>query len=718
MIIWLASYPRSGNTLLRVILNHIFGLKTWSLYNDTLDLGADQATAEIVGHQFLDQQFNSTAAAADDRQWLIKTHDYPEHDQKAIYIVRDGRETLTSYLFYFKNILKQEKRLSDLIAGSTPFGSWSDHLLAWHPLVREHTLLLRFEDIIDDVDACIVDIAEFLKIDPISRQLPTFAELQAINPKFFRNGKRDSWKTVFNKADHALFWELHGSAMIEYGYAASAPDWRAVRTERPWSLVVTPAEARAMVPDPELAVPSLLPPDPFQADKSRLGMLVCEHNLEIMRLRAALVGLQRDLERSESDRTARLEVIEHQGAELGRIPVLEADVAYLKDQLAATEADRAARLAVIERQGAELDARLAAAEADRAARLAVIERQGADLGQLHQRLAQLEQQVETASQLLSDTRTGTLLRVMRPAWWRRLQTTLDEAAALGRLNGLQQPGDGQGASYALDSYVAEIDRLNRAQPNAELLNAIRAYNHRMVEELNKLRSLRGLRLLDIGASPHGYALEHALRLGAADYVGVGLDVAEPIEVHAAKGAGRLLRMDATHLDFEDESFDLVISLSTFEHIGDVAAALQEIRRILKIGGHALISFEPVWTCSYGHHLHHFGPVSRLMPDWAHLVWDEQQMLRELAAVWPADAPLTLEDAAHWVYESTAINRIGIVQMREHFASCGLAIDWIAPIQDEARDPARLREVATAVALSPDDLMVKGLSVFLKKISQH
>lgn len=38
----------------------------------------------------------------------------------------------------------------------------------------------------------------------------------------------------------------------------------------------------------------------------------------------------------------------------GRIPSLEADVAFLKEQLSAAEADRAARLAVIERQGAEL----------------------------------------------------------------------------------------------------------------------------------------------------------------------------------------------------------------------------------------------------------------------------------------------------------------------------------------------------------------------------
>jgi SAM-dependent methyltransferase len=443
----------------------------------------------------------------------------------------------------------------------------------------------------------------------------------------------------------------------------------------------------------------------------------------------------------EADRAARLEVIEHQGAELGRVSALEADIAHLREQvaanelhLAAAEADRVARLEVIERQGAELGRipaleadvaylkaqvvasvqQLAASEADRAARLQVIEHQGGELGLLRQRFAHVEQRVKAAGQLLSDSRTGALLRAVRPAWWRHFQASLAEVATLSHLNGWQQPSSTQNADHELNDYIAGIDRFNDGQPNTELLNAIRAYNHNMVDELNKLRPLRGKRLLDIGASPHGYALERALQCGVAEYIGIGLDVKEPLEVRAGSVAGRLLAMDATHLDFEDASLDLIISLSTFEHIDDVAAALREIKRVLKPGGSALISFEPLWTCSYGHHLHHFGAVSKLMPDWAHLIWDKQQMLRELAPIWPADAPLTLGDAAYWVYESIAINRIGITQMREFFAQCGLLIDWIAPIPDATRDSERLHMVAAAISLSPDDLMTKGLSVLLNK----
>jgi hypothetical protein len=36
------------------------------------------------------------------------------------------------------------------------------------------------------------------------------------------------------------------------------------------------------------------------------------------------------------------------------------------------------------------------------------------------------------------------------------------------------------------------------------------------------------------------------------------------------------------------------------------------------------------------------------------------------------------------------------------------------MEDQARDPARLRLVSEAVQMSPEDLMTKGLSVFLAK----
>lgn len=419
--------------------------------------------------------------------------------------------------------------------------------------------------------------------------------------------------------------------------------------------------------------------------------------------------LEAELVASEADRAARLALIQRQGSELARLPALEA-------ALAASEADRAARLTVIERQGSELgriphlEAQLAASEADRALRLDIIQRQAAQIGGLQKGLTSLQDRLASAGRLVGGTSRVVGRLLLGPRWF-ALENVLS-----GPTDAQNQPSpESESRRWDLVAYTAEIDRFNRAQPNTDLLDQIRAYNHAMIDALHRARPLKGKRVLDIGASPHGYALERALQLGAEEYVGVGLDVHESIDVRSPSGTASLRAMNAEHLAFPDASYDLVFSASTFEHVSDVAQVLAEIRRVLKRGGSALITFEPVWTASYGHHLHHFGPVSKLMPDWAHLVWDQRAMRSALAAAWPPDAALTLEEASHWVYESDALNRVPIGQMRGYFAACGMQLEWIVSMPDTPRDPDRLREVALHAGFSEDDLMSKGLSVLLNNV---
>ena len=227
MIVWLSSYPRSGNTFFRVLLNSVFEIKTYSIYGDKLDIGADKATSDVVGHAFLPQDYDLEKLRDEEAIYYIKTHDLPNQkilpEDKVIYLIRDGRESTLSYEKYTNTFVQSDKSLIDVINGNINFGSWGDHVQAWDPLSRPNTLLIKFEELTQDPTNQLESISHFLGAQPISNSIPTFEELQKINPKFFRSGKKDSWKDIYTKNELNIFWAKHYLQMKKYGYMNHVP---------------------------------------------------------------------------------------------------------------------------------------------------------------------------------------------------------------------------------------------------------------------------------------------------------------------------------------------------------------------------------------------------------------------------------------------------------------------------------------------------------------
>ncbi|MBA2318196.1 MAG: class I SAM-dependent methyltransferase [Euzebyales bacterium] len=99
----------------------------------------------------------------------------------------------------------------------------------------------------------------------------------------------------------------------------------------------------------------------------------------------------------------------------------------------------------------------------------------------------------------------------------------------------------------------------------------------------------GERFLEVGCGRG-----HLVKRLAADGVDVrGVD-ANPHAI--AQGVSDRLRcMTADSLDFPAESFDLVASFHTIEHVPDVDAALAEMARVLRPGGRLLLVYpaEPI-----------------------------------------------------------------------------------------------------------------------------
>lgn len=103
------------------------------------------------------------------------------------------------------------------------------------------------------------------------------------------------------------------------------------------------------------------------------------------------------------------------------------------------------------------------------------------------------------------------------------------------------------------------------------------------------------RILDIGTST-GTNLRMLRDLG---YVrSEGLDASEDaVRWCAAKGYGKVTRGDVCAMPFPDGEFDLVLATDIIEHVDDDAAALREIRRVLKPDGRVLITvpaFQSLW----------------------------------------------------------------------------------------------------------------------------
>ena len=95
------------------------------------------------------------------------------------------------------------------------------------------------------------------------------------------------------------------------------------------------------------------------------------------------------------------------------------------------------------------------------------------------------------------------------------------------------------------------------------------------------RDVRGLRVLDVGCGDRPY---EKLLAGAAEIVGFDVPGNPHADLHGS--------IDA--IPVEDASFDVVLCLQVLEHVPAPAAAVRELRRVVKPGGRVLLSTHGVY----------------------------------------------------------------------------------------------------------------------------
>lgn len=154
---------------------------------------------------------------------------------------------------------------------------------------------------------------------------------------------------------------------------------------------------------------------------------------------------------------------------------------------------------------------------------------------------------------------------------------------------------------------------------SHFVNAARIVHGFLAERMG----LAEARILDFGCGDGITALGLS-RLGVGSVVGVDVNASFrhlPERVAANLGQAApppnlsfVQVAPDCRLPFPDGAFDAAYTWSVFEHLPDIPAALAELRRVLRPGGHCLIQIDPLYHSPFGSHLRRL--VDR---PWGHLL---------------------------------------------------------------------------------------------------
>jgi hypothetical protein len=217
MIIWLASYPRSGNSFFRMVLAKAFGVKSGSVYVEAPD-GEVTIAPEAKGAE---------PFASSPDPIFVKTHKLQEEVQgPAIYIVRDGRDAIVSFARYGGKHFPRfegmdfEQIVVELMERPKGFGTWSNHVRAWTERT-EPPVIVHFEELVRDPVRVVGEAISAVEVDvPLTPQgrAPSFAELQERAPQLFRRGEVGGWRGELSAPLEKKFWRQNAAVMKRMGY--------------------------------------------------------------------------------------------------------------------------------------------------------------------------------------------------------------------------------------------------------------------------------------------------------------------------------------------------------------------------------------------------------------------------------------------------------------------------------------------------------------------
>ncbi len=270
-IIWLASYPKSGNTWVRIFLgNYLLNPETPMPINRINQLGMADSSAQMyraVAKGAFDSAdpmqalrlrgrvLNGIVSNGADVNF-VKTHNVRDRvfgvdlipaklTRSAICIIRDPHDVAVSYARHFGRTLESAVasigRSNNTTAGRGDsvkqfLCSWSEHVTSWARTRDFPVLMLRYEDLHADPEAAfaralthigvpvddqrLARAIRFSSFDEMRRQeeKDPFVERSNKTERFFHTGKSGQWREVMPEALVEKIHRDHGAVMREFGY--------------------------------------------------------------------------------------------------------------------------------------------------------------------------------------------------------------------------------------------------------------------------------------------------------------------------------------------------------------------------------------------------------------------------------------------------------------------------------------------------------------------
>lgn len=271
-IVWLASYPKSGNTWLRAFLaNYLFNRKTPMPINEVHRIGMGDAVepayrAVAKGRPFDVKSVRQSLAlrpkvlagvVANGAQInFLKTHSFrgkafgvelipPHLTRSAIYIVRNPLDMAVSFARHYGHgpeyvaalIGSRENALAGGHGAVPQFlGDWSDHVRGWTRCRDFPVHVLRYEDMVDDPHAAFTAVLEHIGVPVDTERLARavrFSDFQELRrqeaaagfiersihtDQFFRSGRAGGWREELPPEAVERIRRDHARVMREFGY--------------------------------------------------------------------------------------------------------------------------------------------------------------------------------------------------------------------------------------------------------------------------------------------------------------------------------------------------------------------------------------------------------------------------------------------------------------------------------------------------------------------